>query len=143
MEQFGRDIAAAGAPIVEPPGGHAIYIDARRLLPHIAPEQLPAQALACDLYLRGGIRTVEVGTFMFGKSRGDGRGVAAPFDLVRLAVPRRVYSGRQLDYVVEVVRASVRGAARLRGLEIVRESQPLRHFTAAMRPIGAAGAAAS
>lgn len=132
VEAFGRAIAVAGAPIVQPPGGHAIYIDARRLLPHIPPAQFPAQALACDLYLRGGVRSVEVGSFL------AGRGRPAPADLLRLAVPRRIYTQRHLDFVVEVVRAAVKEAASLRGLEIVREAPALRHFTAALRPIGVA-----
>jgi tryptophanase len=134
VERFGRALAANGAPIVEPPGGHAIYIDARRLLPHIPPERLPAQALACELYLRGGVRTVEVGTFMLGRARG-GREIAAAFDLLRLAVPRRIYTESHLAYVVEVVRSVVRDAAALEGLEIVRQAPSLRHFTAALRPV--------
>jgi len=138
VERFGRAIAEAGAPIIEPPGGHAIYIDARRLLPHIPPERYPAQALACDLYLRGGVRTVEVGTFMLGRARGEGQGdIPAPFDLVRLAVPRRIYTERHLEYTAEVVRASVLGASRLCGLEIVKQARHLRHFTASLRPLGA------
>ncbi len=139
VERFGRKIAAAGAPIVEPPGGHAVYIDARALLPHIPPERLPAQALACELYLRGGVRTVEVGTFMLGRGR-DGSESAAPFDLLRLAVPRRIYTESHLDYVVEVVRAVVREREKLSGFEIVRQPPSLRHFTAAVRPAPAGSA---
>lgn len=128
MQRFGRALAAAGAPIVEPPGGHAIYIDARALLPHVAPSRLPGQALACDLYLRGGVRTCEVGTLMLGH-RGP-----APFDLVRLAIPRRVYTESHLAHVVATVGETVAHARSLGGFEIAEAGPVLRHFTAALRP---------
>jgi len=92
---LGNHIAAQGVPIVEPPDGHAVYIDARAFLPHIPPEQFPGVALAAELYLEGGIRSVEIGSLMFG--------AAAKMDLVRLAIPRRVYTQSHIDYVVEVI----------------------------------------
>ncbi len=128
LRRFGRALADAGAPIVEPPGGHAIYVDARALLPHVPPEKLPGQALACDLYRRGGVRTCEVGTLMLGH-RGP-----APHDLVRLAVPRRVYTESHLAHVVATMRECVAHAGSLRGLEIVEAGTVLRHFTASLRP---------
>src|SRR6478609_699876 len=92
---LGNHIAEQGVPIVQPPGGHAVYLDARAFLPHLAPTQFPGVALAAELYLQGGIRSVEIGTLMFG--------AAAKMDLVRLAIPRRVYTQSHIDYVVEVI----------------------------------------
>src|SRR5205085_8693518 len=92
---LGNHVAAEGVPIVQPPGGHAIYLDARPFLPHIPVEEFPGVALATELYLEGGIRSVEIGSLMFGKS--------AKMDLVRLAIPRRVYTQSHIDYVVEII----------------------------------------
>ena len=123
---LGNHIAAAGVPIVQPPGGHAIYIDARAFLPHILPEQFPGVALACELYLEGGIRSVEIGRLMFGE--------AAKMDLVRLAIPRRVYTQSHIDYVVEVILEVWRQRERIRGLHLTYEAPFLRHFTARLAP---------
>ncbi len=123
---LGNHIAAQGVPIVQPPGGHAIYIDARAFLPHIPPEQFPGVALACELYLEGGIRSVEIGTLMFGE--------AAQMDLVRLAIPRRVYTQSHIDYVVEVILEVWRQRERIRGLHLTYEAPFLRHFTARLAP---------
>ena len=123
---LGNHIAAAGVPIVQPPGGHAIYIDARAFLTHIPPEQFPGVALACELYLEGGIRSVEIGTLMFGE--------AAQMDLVRLAIPRRVYTQSHIDYVVEVILEVWRQRERIRGLHLTYEAPFLRHFTARLAP---------
>ena len=123
---LGNHIAAAGVPIVQPPGGHAIYIDARAFLPHIPPEHFPGVALACELYLEGGIRSVEIGTLMFGE--------AAQMDLVRLAIPRRVYTQSHIDYVVEVILEVWRQRERIRGLHLTYEAPFLRHFTARLAP---------
>jgi tyrosine phenol-lyase len=119
---LGDHIAEAGVPIVQPPGGHAIYIDARAFLPHIPLEQFPAVALACELYLEGGIRSVEIGRLMFGD--------AATMDLVRLAIPRRVYTQSHVDYVVEVILEVWRKREAIRGLNLTYEASFLRHFTA-------------
>jgi tryptophanase len=116
-------------PIVQPPGGHAIYIDARAFLPHVPAEQFPAVALACELYLEGGIRSVEIGRLMFG--------AAATMDLVRLAIPRRVYTQSHVDYVVEVILEVWRNRESIRGLRLTHEAPFLRHFTAKLEPLTA------
>ena len=126
---------AAGAPTVRPPGGHAVYLDAAGLLPHIPPSQYPAQALACALYLEGGVRGVEIGSVMFGKPGPDGTEAPAPMELVRLAVPRRTYTQSHIDYVGEVIARVVDGAEDLRGLRIVEQAPWLRHFTIRMAPL--------
>lgn len=125
---------AAGAPTVRPPGGHAVYLDAARLLPHIPPSRYPAQALACALYLEGGVRGVEIGSVMFGKPQPDGTEAAAPMELVRLAVPRRTYTQSHIDYVGEVIARVVERAEGLSGLRIVEQAPWLRHFTIRMAP---------
>jgi len=123
---LGRHIAQEGVPIVQPPGGHAIYIDARAFLPHVPVDQFPGVALAAELYLEGGIRSVEIGTLMFGK--------AAKMDLVRLAIPRRVYTQSHIDYVVEVILEVWRRRERISGLKLTYEAPFLRHFTARLEP---------
>jgi tryptophanase len=120
-----------GMPTVRPPGGHAVYLDAARLLPHIPPDRYPAQALACALYLEGGVRGVEIGSVMFGKPQPDGTEIPAPMELVRLAIPRRTYTQSHIDYVGEVIAEVVAGADRLTGLHMVEQAPWLRHFTAA------------
>lgn len=125
---LGDHISAAGVPIVQPPGGHAIYLDARAFLPQIPPEQLPGVALACELYLEGGVRSVEIGTLMFAG--------AAKMDLVRLAMPRRVYTQSHVDYLVEVILEVWQKRERLRGMRITCEAPFLRHFTAKLEPVG-------
>ncbi len=119
---LGNHISAQGVPIVQPPGGHAIYIDARAFLPHVAPDHFPAVALANELYLQGGIRSVEIGTLMFGPQ--------AKMDLVRLAIPRRVYTQSHIDYVVEVILEVWRRRERIQGMNLTYEAPFLRHFTA-------------
>ena len=119
---LGNHIAEHGVPIVQPPGGHAIYLDARAFVPHIPLEQFPGVALANELYLEGGIRSVEIGTLMFGK--------AAKMDLVRLAIPRRTYTQSHVDYVIEVILEVWRKRNEIRGLKLVYEPPFLRHFTA-------------
>lgn len=133
---LGEHIAAAGVPIVQPPGGHAIYIDARAFLPHIPPLQFPAVALAAELYLEGGIRSVEIGTLMFGKPDAGGREQPAAMDLLRLAIPRRVYTQSHVDYVVEVILEVWRRRDQIRGLALTYQAPVLRHFTARLRPSG-------
>lgn len=124
---LGRHIADAGVPIVEPPGGHAIYIDAGRMLPHIPREQFPAQSLAVELYRHAGIRSVEIGSVMFGEH--------AQNELLRLAIPRRVYTQSHIDYVVEAILEVNEKKQDLRGYEIVEQPDFLRHFTCRFRPM--------
>ncbi len=128
---LGEHLLAAGVPIIEPPGGHAIYIDAAAVSPHIPREQFPGQALLVALYRHAGIRAVEIGSVMFG-GRGDGSGERshARLELVRLAVPRRVYTQSHIDYVVEAVVEVYRKRETLRGLRIAEAPSTLRHFTA-------------
>jgi tyrosine phenol-lyase len=124
---LGRHIADHGVPIVEPPGGHAIYIDAGRMLPHIPRHQFPGQALAVELYRHAGIRSVEIGSVMFG---GEAR-----HELLRLAIPRRVYTQSHIDYVVEAILEVNERKQQIRGMEIVEEPPFLRHFSARFRPL--------
>ncbi len=131
---LGNHIAQEGVPIVQPPGGHAIYIDARAFLPHVPPAQFPGVALAGELYIEGGIRSVEIGTLMFGER--------ATMDLVRLAIPRRVYTQSHIDYVIEVILEVWRRRENIRGLELTHQSPFLRHFTARFRPLVSAPASA-
>ena len=131
---LGEALDDAGIPVVLPVGGHAVYIDARALLPHIEPLQYPGQALAVALYLEGGIRGCEIGTVMFGRHP-DGSEEPAPMDLVRLAIPRRTYTQSHVDYVIEVCRYVAERSDELRGLEIVEEPPALRHFTARFAPL--------
>ncbi|HET7151506.1 MAG TPA: tryptophanase [Candidatus Acidoferrum sp.] len=124
---LGNHVAKEGVPIVQPPGGHAIYLDARAFLPHIPPAKLPGVALANELYLEGGIRSVEIGTLMFGEH--------ATMDLVRLAIPRRVYTQSHIEYVVEVILEVWHRRERIRGYEILQQAKFLRHFTAKLKPL--------
>jgi len=132
---LGDALVAAGIPCVQPFGGHAVYLDARSLLPHIPPLAYPGQALAVELYRAGGIRGCEIGTVMFGRHP-DGSEAPAAMDLVRLAIPRRTYTQSHVDYVIEVARDVATRAASLRGYRIVKEPAALRHFTARFEPLG-------
>lgn len=134
-EYLGEKIMAAGVPIIEPPGGHAIYIDAKRFLPNIQPHEYPGQAIVCELYLEGGIRAVEIGSVMFGKYDAEGKVVSPPMELVRLAIPRRVYTQSHIDYVAEVVIEVYNNRDKLNGYKIVEEAPMLRHFTAKFEQI--------
>lgn len=131
---LGNHISAEGVPIVQPPGGHAVYIDARAFLPHIPPTQFPGVALAAELYVEGGIRSVEIGTLMFGKRDEKGAECGVAMDLLRLAIPRRVYTQSHIDYVVEVILEVWRRREKIRGLELVYQAPVLRHFTAKLQP---------
>ncbi len=131
---LGDALDAAGIPTVRPVGGHAVYIDARALLPNIPPLEYPGQALAVALYVEGGIRGCEIGTVMFGRHP-DGSETPAAMDLVRLAIPRRTYTQSHVDYVIEVVRAVGARAAELHGYRIESEPVALRHFTARFAPV--------
>jgi tryptophanase len=125
---LGDHISAQGVPIVQPPGGHAIYIDAKAFLPHVPIEQFPGVALAAELYLEGGIRSVEIGSLMFG--------AAAQMELVRLAIPRRVYTQSHIDYVVEIILQVFARLEQIKGLRLTYEAPFLRHFTAHLEPMG-------
>ncbi|MCB0751415.1 MAG: tryptophanase [Ignavibacteriae bacterium] len=127
---LGEKIVAAGVPIIEPPGGHAIYIDAKRFLPNIPPHEFPGQSIMCELFIEGGIRSVEIGSVMFGKYDKDGKILSPPMELVRLAIPRRVYTQSHIDYVAEVVIDVFNNREKLKGYKIIYEAPMLRHFTA-------------
>jgi tryptophanase len=128
-------VLEAGVPIVRPPGGHAVYLDAKALLPHVAPSAYPAQALAVELYRTGGVRGVEIGSVMFGQPKEDGTESPAPMELVRLAIPRRTYTKSQIDFVAEVVVDVSSRAEALRGYRMVEQAPWLRHFTARFEPV--------
>jgi tryptophanase len=131
---LGEALDAAGIPVVKPIGGHAVYLDARALLPHVPPLRYPGQALAVALYVEGGIRGCEIGTVMFGRHP-DGSETPAAMDLVRLAIPRRTYTQSHVDYVIEVARWVAERASSLGGYRIVDEPPTLRHFTARFEPL--------
>jgi tyrosine phenol-lyase len=131
---LGRHLAEQGVPIVQPPGGHAIFLDARAFCPQLPPAEFPGVALAAELYLAGGIRACEIGTLMFGPH--------AAMDLVRLAIPRRVYTQSHIDYVIEVLAEVWKARARLRGFTLSYEAPFLRHFSARVGPRGAVSDAA-
>ncbi|MGA7857175.1 MAG: tryptophanase, partial [Terracidiphilus sp.] len=124
---LGNKVAEQGVPIVQPPGGHAIYLDAKAFLPHIPVEQFPGVALAAELYLEGGIRSVEIGSLMFAG--------AAKMELVRLAIPRRVYTQSHIDYVVEIILRVWERHTQIKGLRLTYEAPFLRHFTAHLEPL--------
>jgi tyrosine phenol-lyase len=124
---LGNHLTEQGVPIVQPPGGHAIYLDSRAFLPHIPLDEFPGVALATELYLEGGIRSVEIGTLMFG--------AAAKMDLVRLAIPRRVYTQSHIDYVIEVILAVWKRREQIHGMKLTYEAAFLRHFTAHLEPV--------
>ena len=128
---LGNHIAEHGVPIVQPPGGHAIYLDAKAFLPHIPADQFPGVVLAAELYLEGGIRSVEIGSLMFG--------AAAQMELVRLAIPRRVYTQSHIDYVVEIILQVFARRSQIKGMRLTYEAPFLRHFTAHLEPIAHAG----
>ncbi len=131
---LGDKLVAAGVPIIQPPGGHAIYVDARALLPHIPPLEYPGVSFVNALYLEAGVRAVEIGTVMFGLHP-DGTETPAAMDLVRLAIPRRVYTQSHIDYVAEGVIEVARVGRTLGGYRIVSAPRMLRHFTAQFAPV--------
>jgi tryptophanase len=131
---LGEALLEAGVPCVQPIGGHAVYIDAAALLPHVPPLEYPGQSLVVALYREGGIRGVEIGTVMFGRHP-DGSETPAPMELVRLAIPRRVYTQSHVDYVIEVIRWVAERAPELRGYRILEQPAALRHFTARFEPL--------
>lgn len=134
-EYLGEKMLSAGIPIIEPPGGHAIYIDAKRFLPNILPDQYPGQSIVCELYLEGGVRAVEIGSVMFGKYDKQGKLIPAMMELVRLAIPRRVYTQSHIDYVAEVLIEVYKNRSKMKGYKIIYEAPMLRHFTAKFKPL--------
>ena len=133
---LGEGLMKAGMPIVRPPGGHAVYIDAGAFLPHIPKQEFPAQALACAFYVEGGVRGVEIGSLMFGgQDPATGKERLAALELVRLAIPRRVYTQSHMDYLIEVAGLVAARRDELRGFRIVEEARHLRHFTARLAPV--------
>ena len=126
----------AGIPTVRPAGGHAVYLDAAALLPHIPAHEYPAQALAIELYRAGGVRGVEIGTVMFGRARDGMPDEPAAMELVRLAIPRRMYTQSHIDYVGEVIIDVASHASEMQGYRIVEQAPWLRHFTVRLEPVG-------
>jgi len=136
VEYLGEKLVEQGVPILQPPGGHAIYIDAKRFADHIPPQHYPGQSIVCELYRIGGIRTVEIGSVMFGKKdKKTGKFIPSEMELVRLAIPRRVYTQSHIDYVIECVNEVYKQRNRLPGYRITYEAPMLRHFTARFEPI--------
>jgi len=133
---LGRHLTEGGVPIVQPPGGHAVYLDAAAFLPHVPPLQLPGQSLVAELYVEGGVRGVEIGTVMFGHTDPDtGEEVPSRMELVRLAIPRRVYTESQIDYLVDVVLDVWDRREAIGGFRFVEQTPVLRHFTARFEPL--------
>lgn len=135
IEYLGEKLTAAGIPIVRPTGGHAVYIDAKALLPHIPPSQYPAQALCIELYRVAGVRAVEIGSVMFGRPHDDGFEDPAALELVRLTFPRRVYTQSHVDYLAEALCYVAQHASAISGLRITWQAPALRHFTARFEPV--------
>ena len=135
IEYLTAKLIEAGVPVMQPAGGHAVYLDAKEMLPHIPPSQYPAQALAGALFLEGGIRSVEIGSLMFGKYDENKNLIPSRMELVRLAIPRRVYTQSHIDYVAEVIIEVYKNKASIKGLQITEEATTLRHFTAKLKPI--------
>ncbi|MBE8162666.1 MAG: tryptophanase [Bdellovibrionaceae bacterium] len=133
---LGEAIKKIGIPIIEPIGGHAIYIDAKKMLPHIPPTQLPAQALACHLYVEGGVRSVEIGSLMFGKWDDSlQKEISHDMELLRLAIPRRTYTQSHIDYVIETFERVYKQKQNIKGLQITKQASLLRHFSAHLKPV--------
>lgn len=135
IEYLAEKLNAAGVPMIRPAGGHAVYLDAKTFLPHIPVEQYPGQALVSALYVEGGIRSVEIGSLMFGKYSADGTLIPSMMELVRLAIPRRVYTQSHIDYVAEIIIEVYKNRDKIKGLKIIYEAPALRHFTARLQEV--------
>ncbi|MBL7739187.1 MAG: tryptophanase [Chitinophagaceae bacterium] len=135
IEYLTNKLIEAGIPVMQPAGGHAVYIDAKEFLPHIPVEQYPGQALVGSLYTEGGIRSVEIGSLMFGKYDDNKKLIPAQMELVRLAIPRRVYTQSHIDYVAEVIIEVFNNRYNIKGLSIIEEAPILRHFTVKLKPV--------
>jgi tryptophanase len=132
---LGEKLLSKNIPIIQPVGGHAIYLDAKGFLPHIPPEQYPGQALVVELFRAGGIRTVEIGSVMFGKFDKNGKMTPADMELVRFAIPRRVYTQSHIDYVAEIMWEINDYKKKIKGIKITESPKFLKHFTAKFAPI--------
>lgn len=132
---LGEHLHKMGVPVMMPIGGHAVYVDAKKLYSHIPQKEYPGQALACELYLKAGIRTVEIGSVMFGKYDENGELIPAPMELVRLAIPRRVYTQSHIEYVIETFEEILKDKDNAKGYKITEEPEFLRHFTAHFAPL--------
>ena len=136
ISYLGEKALSYGIPIVQPAGGHALYIDAKTFVPHIPPHQYPGHSVACEIYLIGGVRAVELGTLAFGVAGANGEpDKPATHELVRLAAPRRTYTQSHFDYVAEVLEKLAESKDKLKGYEIIEQPEQLRHFTAKLRPL--------
>jgi tryptophanase len=135
IEYLTKKLIDAGVPVMQPAGGHAVYLDAKQFLPHVPVNQYPGQALVAALYIEGGIRSVEIGSLMFGKYDDENNLVPATMELVRLAIPRRVYTQSHIDYVAEVIIEVFKNRNDIKGLEITEEAAYLRHFTAKLKVV--------
>ena len=135
IEYLTEKLIAANVPVMRPAGGHAVYLDAKTMLSHIPSEQYPGQALVAALYIEGGVRGVEIGSLMFGKYDENGKLIPAMMELVRLAIPRRVYTQSHIDYVAEVIIEVFKNRDKIKGLQIEYEASALRHFTVRMKEI--------
>lgn len=136
QEYLAEKLSAAGVPVMLPAGGHAVYLDAKAFLPHIPVDQYPGQALTAALYREGGIRSAEIGSLMFGKYDPKGKLIPAMLELVRLAIPRRVYTQSHIDYVAEVILEVFAKRQSVKGMRITYEASTLRHFTARLEEVG-------
>jgi len=136
ISYLGDKLVANNVPILQPTGGHAVYLDASIFAPHLEKKVYPGQSLACALYVEGGIRTSEIGSFMFGGFDDNGKEFYSDFELVRLAIPRRTYTQSHIDYVIEVIIDVYKNRKKLKGLEITKQSKYLRHFTGRLKQIG-------
>jgi tryptophanase len=132
---LGEGLLKAGVPIINPPGGHAVYIDVKNFLPDFKQDNFPAQSLVCHMYKMGGIRTVEIGMLMFGKRDKNGKWMPADMELVRLAIPRRVYTKSHFDYVIEVMAHIAKNKKDIKGIAVSWAPQALAHFSAKLKEV--------